>query len=302
MESVSSFSKLIRFFLVLIIFFFNIIKTKSASCKDDKKISNKECFTDVIIFNNMKCRAAHSSINQDRVFIMELSNDGETGERVFYGLKSNGRYYFPNESPTKEIILTGKTHGDRTIIARYESINSFISLKDDVNKNKEYFLSISTYFCLMEIYDFTQENVSYDTIYTYDFLSNQIFSFRFELHETKYSGTLTYYLIFCHNEANAEYGTYLSVKKIQFSALNFNKVDITKTTTMKNKNNDRSITSFLVDDINDDNYKILAVIYLSNTPRYYFNIYSLSDLTQKHSNQLYGDILDTVFSFVVLIN
>ena len=224
---------------------------------------------------------------------MELSNDAETGNRVFYGLKSNGRYYFPNESPTKEIILTGKAHDSRTIIARYESINSFIALKDDVNKEKEYFLSISTFYCFMEIYDLNEETVSYDTIYTYDYLSNQIFSFRFDIHETKYSGTLTYYLVFCHSTANHEAGNYLSVKKIEFSGINFNNADITKTTTMTNKQNDRTVTSFLVDDINDDNYKILVVIYLSSGTRYYFNVYSLSDLTQKYSTQLYGDTLTT---------
>ena len=187
MESVSPLPKIMRLFLAFLIFSVNIIKIKSATCKDNKNIANKDCFTDVIIFNNMKYRAAHSSVNQNGVFIMELSNDAETGNRVFYGLKSNGRYYFPNE-----------------IIARYESINSFIALKDDVNKEKEYFLSISTYYCFMEIYDLNEESVSYDAIYTYDYLSNQIFSFRFDIHETKYSGTLTYYLVFCHSTANHE--------------------------------------------------------------------------------------------------
>jgi len=282
-----------RFFLSFIIFLINISISQSANCKENPNVSNKECFTDVIKFDSMRCRAGHSSINKDGVFIMELSDDAESGKRVFYGLKPNGRYYFPNESPTKEITLTGKTHGSKTIIARYESINSFISLKNDLDKEKEYFLSISTYYCFMEIYDLTQENLNYNTIYTYDYLSNQIFSFKFELLETKYSGTLTYYLVFCHGEANQEAGNKLSVKKIEFSSLSFNNADITATKTMDGKQNDRTVTAFLVDDVNDNNYKILGVIYLSSVPKYYFNIYSLSDLSQKHSNQLYGDNLDT---------
>jgi hypothetical protein len=224
---------------------------------------------------------------------MELSDDAESGKRVFYGLKPNWRYYFPNESPTKEITLTGKTHGSRTIIARYESINSFISLKNDLNKDTEYFLSISTYYCFIEIYDFTQENVNYDTIYTYDYLSNQIFSFRFTLLETKYSGTLTYYLVFCHSTANHESGDRLSVKKIEFSSLSLNNADITATKTMEGKQNDRTVTAFLVDDVNDNNYKILVAIYLSSGLKYHFNVYSLSDLSEKHTKQqLYGDPLN----------
>ena len=253
-----------RFFLLIIISLINIKISQSATCKENQNISNKECFTDVIKFDSMRCRAGHSSINKDGVFIMELSDDAESGKRVFYGLKPNGRYYFPNESPTKEITLTGKTHGSRTIIARYESINSFISLKNDLNKDTEYFLSISTPYCFMEIYDFTQENVNYDTIYTYDYLSNQIFSFRFTLLETKYSGKLTYYLVFCHSTANHESGDRLSVKKIEFSSLSLNNADITATTTMEGKQNDRTVTAFLVDDVNDNNYKILVAIYLSS--------------------------------------
>jgi hypothetical protein len=144
----------------------------------------------------------------------------------------------------------------------------------------------------MEIYDFTQENVNYDTIYTYDYLSNQIFSFRFTLLETKYSGKLTYYLVFCHSTANHESGDRLTVKKIEFSSLSLNNADITATKTMEGKQNDRTVTAFLVDDVNDNNYKILVAIYLSSGLKYHFNVYSLSDLSEKHAKQqLYGDDL-----------
>ena len=76
----------------------------------------------------MKCRAGHSSLNKDGLFIMEFSNDGETGTRVFYGLEPNGRYYFSDDSPTKEVTLTAKNG----IIARYESMNAFVALKNDL--------------------------------------------------------------------------------------------------------------------------------------------------------------------------
>lgn len=232
------------------------------------------------------------------VFLFEFSNDGETGDRLFYGLKRNGRYYF-DESPTKEIVLKGKD----SIIARYESMNAFFSLKDDINKNNEYFISISTYSCFMEMYDITTDNFKNDTIYNANFVGNQIFSFKFELLEYSYSNTLTYYMIFCHSTNNEGQGDKLSIKKIQFSDLSFNSDDIVKTITVDGKLNDRTVTGFLVDDVDEDDYRILVAVYVlvdstitdkTNKVRYKYNVYSLSDLSSKCTNKhLFGDELFT---------
>ena len=245
MSSNSGFQKFIFILFYFLIIFSNPKTSLSKTCKEGQYLSNTDCFTDVLIFNNMKCRAGHSALNKDGLFILEFSNDGETGDRVFYGLKPNGRYYFPNESPTKLITLEKKID----IIARYESMNAFISLKTDINKSKEYFLSISTYSCFLEIYDFTKDSVEYSTIYNYDYLGVQIFSFKFELLEYIYSNQVSYYLIFSHNIAKEPKGDKISVKKISFSSLEFNKNDITKTTTMDDKLNDRTVSGFLIDDI-----------------------------------------------------
>ena len=148
MSSNINFQKSIRFIFFLIIFL-NILKKsiQATSCKDNKAITNTDCFTNVLIFNDKNWRAGHSALNKDGLFILEFSRDQNSGSRLFYALKPNGRYYFPNESPTKEIELAEKNN----IVARYESMNYFVSLKTDTNKEKEYFLSISTYSCFMEI-------------------------------------------------------------------------------------------------------------------------------------------------------
>lgn len=220
-------SLIIYFILTLFIFSNKIDSVEATSCSKNDKISNKECFNDVLIFNDIKWRAGHSAQNKNGLFILEFSNDGETGDRLFYGLKRNGRYYF-DESPTKEIVLKGKD----SIIARYESMNAFFALKDDINKNNEYFISISTYSCFMEMYDITTDNFKNDTIYNANFVGNQIFSFKFELLEYSYSDTVTYYMIFCHSTNNEGQGDKLSIKKIQFSDLSFNSDDIVKTITV----------------------------------------------------------------------
>ena len=279
-----------HFLFILLILSIVIKLSLSTSCKKNDKISNKDCFNNILIFNQTTFRAGHSAQNQRGDFILQFSKDSEEGNRLFYGLNKYGRNFFPNENPTKEIILTGKSN----IIARYESMNAFIALKNDTNKFKEYFLSISTYSCFMEIYDFTKEKVEFDTIYNSNYLGNQIFSFKFELLETLYENKVIYYLIFCHSEGNNGYGDKISVKKITFSDLNFNSIDITKTTTMSGKLNDRSVSGFLVDDIDNENFKILVAIYLiedtslTEEPkvRYKFNVYSLSDLSTKCSKKL----------------
>ena len=291
-------SKFIFFIFPLILIINNAKFVRTLiSCNKNDAISNKACFNDVLIFNNMKCRAGHSALNKDGLFILEFSNDGETGTRVFYGLEPNGRYYFSDNSPTKEVTLEAKNN----IIARYESMNAFVALKNDINKEKEYFLSISTYTCFMEIYNITKESINYDTIYNGYYLGNQIFSFRFELFEAKYNNVVSYYLVFCHGEGNSGYGDKLSIKKIELSNLSFNTNDIVKTSTMESeKLNDRAISGFLLDDQEDENYRLLIVGFLrksydnSLSSKYKFNVYKLSDLSKKCEYQeLYSDVITT---------
>ena len=287
-----NFSKFISLFFAFLIFSMNPNQIFSAKlCKDDKKISNTDCFTSILKLDHKNYRAGHSPTNKQGIFLLEFSHDGETGDRLFYALKPNGRYYFDNESPTKEITLASKNG----VVARYESMNAFVSLKNDTRKKKEYFLSISTYSCFMEIYDLNPQSLTYDAIYNYDYLDVQIFSFKFELLETSYSGNLEYYLIFCHNEGQASKGDKLSVKKISFSNASFNKNDITTSTTMgAEKLNDRTVTGFIVDDVNDDDFKIIVAVYTSTGNRYIYNVYKLSDLSEKCTGwQLYNDDLIT---------
>ena len=76
MSATINFQKYIRFILSLIIFLNMLKKSKLAtSCKDNKVITNTDCFTNVLIFNNKNWRAGHSALNKDGVFILEFSRD-----------------------------------------------------------------------------------------------------------------------------------------------------------------------------------------------------------------------------------
>ena len=290
MESTSHFFKTTLFLFLSLLFLNKINYIRTETCKDNRNLSNKDCFNDVITFKleGKKLRAGHSALNKDGIFIMEFSVDSNEGDRIFYGLKPNGKYLFTNDSPTKKIVLE-EDNGQK---GRYESMNAFISLKNDVNKDKEYFFSISTFTAIMEIYDFTKEEVELDKKNTNDYFGNPVFNFKFELLETKYSGELIYYLIFCHKDGTEPNGEYIAIKKIAFSSLTFNKNDIIKTQTYESKYNDRTITAFIVDDVDEDDYKILVVIFISSSAKYNLKVYKLSDLSEKTSvGQFFGDDL-----------
>ena len=78
---------------------------------------------------------------KNKDLIVEFSDDGgpssstEGFSRVFYGLKENGRYYFPNESPTREIE---NIVGNGTARGRYESLNHLVVVEDDLQRKNEY--------------------------------------------------------------------------------------------------------------------------------------------------------------------
>ena len=53
-----------NFRFILLILFINIKLFLSASRKKNDKITNKQCFNDILIFNKTTYRAGHSAQNQ----------------------------------------------------------------------------------------------------------------------------------------------------------------------------------------------------------------------------------------------
>jgi len=88
------------------------------------------------------------NLNGDMVLLS--SSNPPSCERVFYGLKNNGRNYFPNNSFVK-LIDVGNDEG---VYNRYESNNRIVKIVDSsTNTEKEYILSISTFRTVLELYD-----------------------------------------------------------------------------------------------------------------------------------------------------
>ena len=134
-------------------------------CLKDTPLSDKKCFNDILIFNGKKYRAGHFVTFKNKDMIVEFSDDGGTNDgfsRIFYGLKANGRYYFPNESPTWEIENIGIIDSAR---GRYESLNLIVVTEDDLTRENEFIFSTSSYDSLTELHDIKDKNyIQYVTL------------------------------------------------------------------------------------------------------------------------------------------
>ena len=136
----------IKYFDINIIILFLLLKTLKINCEDieckrDASLFNTKCFNNILKFDNKRYRNGHFATNQKGDLIIEFSENGDNNHfRLFYGLKSDGRYYFENESPTYELNITLAKHSVESThyYARYESNNLFVSL----NNNEDIFLNI----------------------------------------------------------------------------------------------------------------------------------------------------------------
>ena len=116
------------------------------------------------MFNNRKYRSGHFASNKNGDLIIEFSEDDANDNddyRLFYGLKSDGRYYFKNEQPTYEFQITGAKNDDAssTYYGRYESNNLFVSLNN--NEDNEYLFSVSSFNELLDVYNEVRMPINY---------------------------------------------------------------------------------------------------------------------------------------------
>ena len=219
----------------LIIFLLKLIPICSNTCKTNAKISNTDCFTDIIKFDQKNYRAGHAVSNNKGELFIEYSLDAASKERLFYGLKKNGRNYFSDGSFIKTLTINDYDG----VVCRYESNNVLVKLNDNSNSEKQYILSISTFRSLVEIYD--PETWGFDTKNSIKYLKHQIFSFEFPILEAKHNNEYVYFCAFSHSTNKEENGQLMGVEegnmatlaKFKFSSLNFNS-DLVSTQSVEN--------------------------------------------------------------------
>ena len=182
-------------------------------CTKDALISDTTCFNDIIKFDNKKYRAGHFVTYKNGDMIAEFSDDGDSTDgfsRIFYGLKKDGRYYFPDNSPTYEIQNIGNIGDAR---GRYESLNKIVFIEDDLNKKNEFLFSTSSYDSLTELHIIENHTYIYDK--TKNFLGNNIFSFQYSMVEAIYSNKIFYFIGYTYSTDDKN-GNLLDIKKFSF--------------------------------------------------------------------------------------
>ena len=269
----------IKFFIFIFKFFIVLIKTvNSQYCISTRNLSDSQCFNNIFYFDqeNKDYRAGHFAINSKGDMIIEYSH---LQYRLFYGLKGNGKNYFPEG--TKEIEITSDTITS-SYIRRYESINFFVSFKDDINKLKEYLMSISSYVTILEIHDF--ENDIYNISESTTFVDKPagIYSYIFHVLEIKINNQIYYFCIYIYKIGNnsGSYRYVISIKRFQLTNLDLNSI-VEETQITVNYCPGNRITSSIIIDY----YNLIAIFYMGTDGYFYASFYNY-DLESKGNNKL----------------
>ena len=260
------------------------------NCHSNININDIKCFDEVIYFarENKNYRAGHFAMNSKGDMIIEYSFHEF---RLFYGLKKNGKNYFPNIS--KEIEIKSDII-ESDLIRRFESVNLFISFLNDSLKEKEYLMSISSYKTILELHDL--ENGKYNITEAVKFFENSlgIYSFIFQILETKINNENIYFLIYI--STNNEYKNfYIEIKKFEFLNFNFENIHDIKQIKIDLNGKTRIISSIII-----DNYNLLVLFYMNCYNNYFSSIiydYDLINVGQINIQQFSGSIPDNGLFF-----
>ena len=116
---------------LLFLLFIRILPENTHTCFTDKQISNTNCFTDIIKFDQKKYRAGHAVVTRNGELFIEYSLDEDSSERLFYGLKKNGRNYFSDNSYVKTVCTLFNDY-----IINWEEQKHNIETNIDINSIK----------------------------------------------------------------------------------------------------------------------------------------------------------------------
>ena len=168
-----------KFFLLILLFLMFIMTKGELLCANGNQLTNIFCFNNILYFDieNKNYRAGHFAMNSKGDMIIEYSYNQY---RLFYGLKKDGKFYFLET--IKEIEITSDIINS-DIIQRLESSNLFVSLMDDINKEKEYLMSISSNTAILELHDFESNTYNISEAKTVFNSDNGIYSYIFQILE-----------------------------------------------------------------------------------------------------------------------
>ena len=157
------------YMLITIILFLSNFNTFSCQttqhvCQFFSPLSNDQCFNNIMILDNKNYQANNFAKNKNGDLVIEFSEDNEiSSSRLFYGFTKDGRYFFKNQSSfTYELNIDNEDFlGYYNYYGIYNSLNLFVSIKNDPNKGNQYLFSINSYYSTVELYNFNNDNNSH---------------------------------------------------------------------------------------------------------------------------------------------
>jgi len=223
----------------------------------------------IIEFKTHEYRAGHFAFDSNGNMIIEYSKDNY---RLFYGLKKDGKYFFGEKTPTKEIQINNNG-GDAK---RYESRNIFVKNNNDNTKN--YLFSIGVDATVAELHDFDADQ--YIVKSTYDFLGKYIFSYVFSILELENSSQKEYLI------------TYFSERKYILQKFSFSDFSLSSSITIDQDPyvityDNRLVCSCVIDNL-------IALFYVNWEYKYAINIYNFELGWLNKNNEI---ILDQISGF-----
>ena len=255
------------------------------------------------MFNNRKYRSSHFASNKNGDLIIEFSEDDDAKDnddyRLFYGLKSDGRYYFKNEQPTYEFQITGAKNDDAssTYYGRYESNNLFVSLNN--NEDNEYLFSVSSFNSIVELHNLTSDNsihLTWTSQKFFGFTEEHIHSYIIPI--LKIKNESTYIITFLPRKQSTNSDVFSSdsyiIKKFQFNSFDEQSYNEINSKQSNDNYNNRIISAFSM-----DNYNILIIFFVLKTKTfegkdygkycirfydYYLNLKKEKNLTEELTN------------------
>ena len=170
----------------------------SKECVIDHEIVKIQYISNLIIIGSKDYRYINIASDESNNMVIQTSKFEGSGDRLFYGLKNNGRFLFmngENEFPYLSYIIDGEATEKQQ---RFEGESCFIRLCNSNNPSideKNYFLSIAKADQYAELFDF--DSLEYTVKRSTNFIGSEIYSDRgtfIRLYNTKETEYNYYYL------------------------------------------------------------------------------------------------------------
>ena len=128
----------------------------STTCIINNDIIKTQWLTNIIEITDIYNRFIHPFLTSNNDLIIQATNSIGTGDRNYYGLTNEGRYFFTDENGEETPYYSIGVTNNGEAVYKFEGTAAAIQIANDDNN---YFLSIGTNNAYAEIIDYKNNNV-----------------------------------------------------------------------------------------------------------------------------------------------